>query len=222
MSNFEEERKNYLLKFCHNTVIFQSLIKSNNQYNKEIAYILMSRISELELKFANSVIDFEHDVMEIGSALEENRLQIQSLDENKGLNAFIIALKKVIHLLGEQDALDFKKIAEELGYTGVDNIDYQILAQYAFDILLAYSSYSFNDIISYILKNLGYSNSTENVTKTITGLVASKLLVITLGSNSQEDFELTENKVKFVSSFEASFHEVCEMAINPNKKPTRR
>ena len=52
--------------------------------------------------------------------------------------------------------------------------------------------------------------------------VASKLLVNTLGSNSQKNFELTENKVKFVSSFEESFHEVCESVINANKKTTRR
>ena len=43
MSNFEEEKNNYLLKFCHNTIIFQSLIKSNNEYNKKIAYILLSQ-----------------------------------------------------------------------------------------------------------------------------------------------------------------------------------
>ena len=244
MSNFEEERNNYFLKFHDNKMIFETITRScginnysddfNNHIIVAILAILNCPRNELELKFANSIVDFEHDIKEIGNAIGENRLPTLGLEEIIDLGVYANFLKKAIPLIYANDTPAFKKIAEDLGYTGVDNINYQSLAQYALNILLFFAGADKNPIIAgfteTLLKELNFSYSQEKLTDML--IIISVPYLVSVIDNlgkidnpdnySSENFDLTENKVKFVSSFEDSFHEVCEMAVNTNKKPTRR
>ena len=61
----------------------------------------------------------------------------------------------------------------------------------------------------------------HNYHKTILIVIDNLGKIDNLDNYSSENFELTENKVKFVSSFEDSFHEVCERLINANKINSR-
>ena len=243
MSNFEEERNNYFLKCHDNKMIFETITRRcginnySDDFNNHIIIAILAILNcprnELELKFANSIVDFEHDIKEIGNAIGENRLPTQGLEESIELGVFSNFLKKAVPLIYAQDAPVFKKIAEELGYTGVDNIDYQNLAQYALNILLTFAGIDKNPIIACfteaILKNLNFSYSQEKLTDFLIFISVPYLVIVidnlgkidNLDNYSSENFELTENKVKFVSSFEDSFHEVCERLINENKKNSR-